>query len=322
VNRPIVLDEAAVRRRLDYDGCIAAMRAVMRDLSEDERQPPLRSISDLGGGRLFGLMPGMLPGAAEFGAKLLSVFEDPARPGRSAHRGVVVYFDGDSGEVTCVADAGAVTEIRTACATAVATDALARADARRLAIFGCGTQAESHVEALVRVRDFETVGVWGRDFGSAQRFAARMGERLGVAIGAVEDAEELADAGDVICTVTAASEPILLGRWVRPGTHVNAVGSSQAGPREVDSHLVAVSRYFVDYRRSALAAAAEFLAAREEGVVGDGHIIGEIGDVLAGRVAGRRSDTDITMYKSLGHVAQDLAAVRYMLARSDQGERI
>jgi ornithine cyclodeaminase/alanine dehydrogenase-like protein (mu-crystallin family) len=313
---PAYHDQEEVRARLDYPGCIAAVRAAMSALSQDERPQPLRTIVDMGEGRLFAQMPGMLSGSGDFGAKLISVFPDADRPGRSAHRGVVVLFDGESGVVRCVADAGEITHIRTGCASAVATDVLARPDARRLAIFGCGAQAESHIEALAQVRDFEAVGVWGRDPESARGFAERMARRTGLEIASVDDPRRLAAESDVICTVTGSATPVLRGEWVRPGTHVNAVGSSYAGPVEVDTALVAASRYFVDYRPSALAAAAEFLEAKAQGAIDEAHIAGEIGAVIAGTVPGRTSSDEITFYKSLGHVVQDLASARYLDRRA------
>ena len=230
----------------------------------------------------------------------------------------MVLFDRDSGGVACIADAGEVTEIRTAAASAVATEALARPDARTLAIFGCGAQAASHIRALTRVRRFERVLIWGRSVERARHFAGRMGQEVGIAIEAVADGREAA-AADVICTVTSARAPVLLGDWVRPGTHVNVVGSSHAGPVEIDHALVLASRYIVDSRRSALAAAAEFLLAKEAGLIDDGHIAAEIGEVLLGRIAGRRSPEEITVYKSLGHIVQDLAAVSYLHARAGGG---
>lgn len=305
-------DGEAVRARLDYPGCIAAVRAAMTALSQDRREQPLRSITNLGGGQLFAQMPGMLSGTDDFGAKLISVFPDREREGRSAHRGVVVLFNGESGEVRCVADAGEITHIRTGCASAVATDALARPDARRLAIFGCGSQAESHILALAQVREFEAIGVWGRNTEEARYFAERMTDQTGLHIVCDEEPSRLAGEADVICTVTSSATPILRGEWVRPGTHINAVGSSYAGPVEVDTPLVAASRYFVDYRPSALAAAAEFLAAKATGAIDGSHIVGEIGEVLSGSVRGRTSRDEITFYKSLGHIVQDLAASRYL----------
>jgi ornithine cyclodeaminase len=305
-----------VRAALDYDGCMAAVRDAMAGFSAEGKPQPLRSIVEIAPAKYFGLMPGALPAPHGFGAKVLSVFADSEDPGRSAHRGVVVLFDRESGHVTCVADAGEVTEIRTAAASAVATDALARPDARTLAIFGCGTQAASHVQALIRVRPFEQVLVWGRSSERATRFAGRMQREVGVAVRPVAEAREAAAAADVICTVTSSPTPVLFGEWLRPGTHVNVVGSSRAGPVEVDNALVRMSRYIVDSRRSALAAAAEFLLAREAGLVDDSHIAAEIGEVLLGRIPGRRSPQEITVYKSLGHIVQDLAALTYLHARA------
>lgn len=304
-----------VRAWLDYEGCIGAMRDAMMRFTADTSEQPLRTIITLAPGKQFGLMPGALPAPDAFGAKIVSVFGDPDRPGRSAHRGVVVAFDRDSGDVTCIADAGEITHIRTAAATAMATDVLARQDAARLAIFGSGAQAETHIRALACVRQFDEVVIWGRSVAAAERLAERMAAETGLSIRAEGDARRAAQA-DVICTVTGSATPVLLGEWVAPGTHVNAVGSSRAGPVEVDSALVLKSRYIADSVCSALAAAAEFLVAKDAGLLADDHIAGEIGDVLLGRIAGRSDATEITFYKSLGHVAQDLAAAHYLHARA------
>ena len=305
-----------VRAGLDYEGCIAAVRAAMAELSADGNPQPLRSIFEIDPARFFGLMPGALAAPRGFGAKVLSVFGDPAQPGRSAHRGIVVLFDRESGHVTCIADAGEVTEIRTAAASAVATDALARPDARILAVFGCGAQAAAHIRALVRVRRLEEILVWGRSAERAAGFAQQVQRETAIPVRAVAQGREAACAADIVCTVTGSRTPVLLGEWVRPGTHVNAVGSSHAGPVEVDHALVRASRFIVDSRRSALAAAAEFLLAREAGLIDDSHIAGEIGEVLLGRIPGRTSPEEITVYKSLGHIVQDLAAVSYLHARA------
>jgi ornithine cyclodeaminase len=310
-----VYEADEVRALLDFPGCIDAVRSAMAAFSASGRDQPLRQIVELGEGRLFGVMPGSQPDAAGFGAKVISVFGDPARPGRTEHRGVVIVFDGVSGAVACIADAGSVTEIRTAAASAVATDALARADARTLAAFGCGAQAESHIRAVSLVRPFETISVWGRDYGRTAAFAERITVETGLPVHAEADPQIAAQA-DVICTVTGARDPILFGGWVRPGTHINVVGSSHAGPVEVDHALVVASRYIADSRRSVLAAGAEFLDAKAAGLIDDDHIVAEIGDVLSGRIAGRTSPDEITLYKSLGHVVQDLAAAAYIHAKA------
>lgn len=307
-----------VRELLDYDGCIGAMREAMASLSVSPTPQPLRNIVELGHGKLFGLMPGSIP-SAEFGAKLVSVFAEPDRPGRFTHRGVVVLFDENEGAVCCIGDAGAITEIRTACATAVATDALARRESRVLAVFGTGRQAEAHIRAVAKVRPLNRVLIWGRSAANARHLAERMAKELDIEISATTDGRAAAGEADIICTVTAAREPVLLGEWVRPGTHVNLVGSSYLGPIETDAALVARSRYIADYRPSALAAAAEFAVAKDAGLIGEDHLLAEIGEVLLERKPGRTEAAQVTLYKSLGHVVQDLAALAYLHDRAGRG---
>jgi len=309
-------DSAQVEDLLDYPGCIEAMRRAMIALSSGERPQPLRQIFTVSKDQKFGTMPGELAALSTFGAKLISVFDDPDRPGRTRHQGVVVAYDGKTGAVSCIADAEPITKIRTACATAAATDALARADAEVLAIFGTGLQAESHLHALPLVRPFREILIWGQTPQKARELAERMSSEMGRPIEPVEDGREAAARADVICTVTSSAQPILLSEWVKPGMHINLVGSSYLGPVEVDAALVARARYVADYRPGVLAQGAELAAARDAGLVDDTHVICEIGDVFAGRVQAREDDSQVTIYKSLGHVVQDLAAADYLQQRA------
>jgi ornithine cyclodeaminase len=308
-------DAAQVEELLDYPGCIEAVRSAMIALSTGEREQPLRQIWPVGDGA-WGIMPGDLKALSTFGAKLVSVFSDPERPGCTRHQGVVVAYDGETGAVSCIADAEPITKIRTGCATAVATDALARADAKVLAVFGTGVQAEAHLRAVPLVREFREILLWGRSSEKTRGFAEQMSKELGRTINVVLDAEEATRRADVICTVTSSREPIIFGDWVEPGTHINLVGSSMLGPVEVDPPLVARARYIADYRPGALAQSAELAAARQDGLIDDTYEVGEIGEVLAGRIRGRENDSQITIYKSLGHVAQDLAATAYLQRRT------
>jgi ornithine cyclodeaminase len=308
-------DSARVEELLDYPGCIDAMRRAMIALSTGERAQPLRQIWPVGDGQVWGIMPGDLTALSTFGAKLVSVFSDPERPGCTRHQGVVVAFDGETGAISCIADAEPITKIRTACATAVATDALARKDADVLAVFGTGVQAEAHLHALPLVRPFREILLWGRSAEITQLFAQQMSEAIWQPVTAVLNGREAAAAAAVICTVSSSREPVLLADWVRPGTHINLVGSSMLGPVEVDSALVAKARYVADYRPGVLAQGSELAVARDAGLVDDSHVIAEIGEVLAGRVRARENDEQITIYKSLGHVAQDLAAAAYLRER-------
>jgi ornithine cyclodeaminase/alanine dehydrogenase-like protein (mu-crystallin family) len=302
------IDRDEVARRLSYDLCIPIVREAMIAFSKGETKQLLRSIIPLSDGRFFGIMPGAMGAHEVFGAKLLSVFTGNSGGEVPSHQGLVVLFEPKSGKPVCVLDAGEITAIRTATASAVATDALARKDARRLALLGYGEQAGTHARAIRKVRKIERVFVWGRSMDRARAFAARMQAELGIPFTALESARKAAAEADIVCTVTAASEPILKGEWVRPGAHVNVVGSGFAGPVEVDNELVVKSRFVVDSREGVLKQGAEFLRAKEAGLIGDGHIVAEIGEVLSGQIVGRKSEEEITVYKSLGHVVQDLAS--------------
>ncbi len=288
--------------------CIPIVRQAMIAFSKGETKQLLRSIITLSDGRMFGVMPGAMGAHSCFGAKLISVFHGNLDRGVPSHQGIVVLFDPESGAPVCVLDAGEITAIRTAAASAVATDALARKDSRHLALLGCGEQAQTHARAISKIRNLESISVWGRSPERAQAFARQMNAELSIPVVAAADVQTAASEADIICTITSAAEPILKGAWVRPGTHLNLVGSSYAGPAEVDNDLVVRSRFIADSREGVLNQGGEFLRARKAGVIGDEHIVAEIGQILSGEIAGRRSADEITVYKSLGHIVQDLAS--------------
>ncbi len=308
-----VIGQDEVRARLTFEVCIPIMRQAMIAFSRGETRQLLRSIIPLDQGRMFGVMPGALGERACFGAKLVSVFPENFALGRQSHQGVVVLFDGESGVPICVAHAGEITAIRTAAASAAATDALARPEAHRLALLGYGEQARTHLRAISRVRALSDVRVWGRDFGRAQVFAAEMSVETGIRVRAVAGAQAAVDEADIICTLTSSKTPVLLGAWVAPGAHLNLVGSSYAGPVEVDHDLVLRARLIADSREGVLAQGAEVLAAKAAGLIDDAHVVGEIGEVFDGRLAGRQSPDQITAYKSLGHIVQDLASAQALM---------
>jgi ornithine cyclodeaminase len=303
---PLLLDGARVRNALTPALAFAVVTDAMKALSAGHTMQPLRQILDIGIGNKFAIMPGSLGIGESFGTKLVSVFEDPARPGRHRHLGTVILFDGKSGHPVCFADAEEITLLRTAAASAVATDALARLDAHTLGIFGTGSQAKEHIRAIARIRPIERILIWGRSRERAAALAAEMAAETG--IGAAEADGSEVGACDIVCTVTSSPTPVLHGDWLRPGAHVNLVGSSYPGPVEVDHAVVTRSRFFADSRTGVLAQGAEFLAAKAAGLVDDDHIAGEIGQVLLGTLSGRVGPNEITVYKSLGHVVQDLAA--------------
>lgn len=312
-----VISGAEVRELLTYPDCVRVVAAAMREVSAGNALLPLRQFMALPAieGRLA-WMPGFLGEPSCFGIKLLSLYPGNPAVGLSSHVGLYVLYESAHGRPLAILEASALTAVRTAAASVVATQALARADARVLAIIGTGEEAHAHLEAFQAVRPFEHVIVWGRNADKARSLAARA-DALGVRkVSVAPTVREAAAQADVVCTVTSSPGPLLSGDDLRPGQHLCLVGSSIPQTREVDDEVVVRSRYYVDYRGSARAQAGELLHAIEAGRVTDAHIVGEIGEVLAGRVEGRRSDSEITLYKSLGIAAQDLAAALLVLERA------
>lgn len=314
----LILDAAQVRTELDPASGIALLRDAMIALSEGRARQPLRSILDLDGDDALGLMPGALADGS-FGAKVISVFPRNFARGLPSHQGVIVLFDRDSGAPAAIIDASAVTALRTAAASALATDALARPDARVLALLGYGEQAATHLAALSQVRGIDEVRIWGRSRQRADAFVTRehrAAQSRGQHVRACDDVGTALAGADIVCCLTAAPEPIVFGHQLEPGMHLNVVGSGRAGPAEIDSDAVRRARFFADHRESVLRQGAEFLRAQRDSVVDESHVLGEIGDVLAGRLAGRRDPADITLYKSIGSIVQDLAAARWLVHRA------
>ena len=300
-----VIDRETVRRLLPYEACIPLMREAMIALSAGRTQQLLRQIIDLGETSAFGVMPGATPQA--FGAKLIGV-RPPCSDGVQSHQGAVVLFDRLSGDILAVLHAGEITAIRTAAASAAATDVLALPDARRVAILGTGEQARSHALAMTRVRPVSQLLIWGRSPERSRALAERLRGELDIQVETAASVEAATVGAQIICAATAAASPILESRWVEDGTHINLVGSSRAGPREIDDDLVLRGRFIADHREGVLRQGAEFLHAKAAGLVGDEHVVAEIGQVMAGERPGRTSATEVTLYKSLGAIVQDLVA--------------
>ncbi len=318
----LFLNREDVETLLPMEECIEVVEAGLRVLARGGAVQPLRTaywMPDRHG--LLGVMPGMLEGLAAddqpvAGIKVLTVVPDNYLHGEESHQGLVVLFEQERGRPIAILDASAVTAIRTAAASAVATRALARKDAGDLAILGSGTQARSHLAAMRAVRPLRRVRIWSRRPESARRFADEEGKRSGLDVEPVVEARDAVEGADLICTVTAAREPVLAGDWIAEGSHINAVGACTPNARELDAVAVARSRLFTDRRESALAEAGDFLLARNEGTIGEEHLLGELGEVLEGKVPGRRSDEEITLFKSLGIAVEDLAAGRYVYGKA------
>jgi len=317
--RVLVLSHDDVLAALPPGECAGAMAEVLAAHARGEAFMPLRSVMMPPGAVGFmGLMPGWRQARdgrrASFALKAICVI--PANPARGldAHQGIVTLFDGETGVPTAILDASAITEIRTAAVTAVATRLLAREDARVLAILGAGVQAKSHLDALLGVRDFETVRVYAPTEAHARRLVARApagGPKVTVAM-SVQDA---VTGADVVVTSTSSREPVLRREWLAPGTHVNAVGASTPIAREIDVETVAASALFCDSRESLRNEAGEFRLALEQGAIeGEDHVRGELGEVLVGARPGRQDQTELTLFRSLGLAVEDLAAAERAVA--------
>ena len=312
----LVLAHEDVKRLLPMDECIELMAEALSGLARGRSWQPLRFVVRPPEEQsLMGLMPAhhASPQPA-YGLKAVCIFPgNPAR-GLDAHQGGVLLFDGETGQLRALIDGSAVTSIRTAAVSAVATRALARPDSRVLAILGSGVQAWPHLEAMAKVLPFEQARVWSRTPEHAQAFAAEA--KVPFPVEAADSAEAAVRGADVVVTVTSAGEPIVERGWLSPGVHVNAVGSSIPTARELDSATISAAALFVDRRESTVNESGEYLRAVEEEGVGPDHIRAELGEVLVGSHEGRRSDEELTVFVSLGLAVEDLAAAEYLDRRA------
>jgi ornithine cyclodeaminase len=316
-----LISEDQVRALLTYPVCIDLVRDAMIKLSAGETRQALRQIIPLEGGNAYGSMPGAIDGLCH-GSKLISVMPGNPSKGLRSHEGVIMLFDPETGKATCAVDAGEVTAIRTAAASAVATDALARSDARTLGILGTGEQAWQHAAAMTHVRMIDEIRIWGRQQDAAAKLAKRVGAELNVHCLAASSVEEACQNADIICTTTSADRPILLVDHVAPGTHINAVGSSRAGPVEIDPRFVAQALFVPDHREGVIAQGAEFIEAKAHGLADESNLGPEIGEIVSGAKIGRKDDAQVTVYKSLGSIVQDIAAAHWLWQQCDENQKV
>lgn len=316
-NKLLVINHAAIDEIITLAETIEVVDRAMRELSAGLVSAPERTVMAVNAGTRLGLMPGAMPSLNRFGVKAVSLSADAPGFGLPSHQGLMLLFDSATGRPLGALDCHALTRLRTAAASAVATKALARPDAKTLAIIGPGDLAEPHLQAISAIRPIEQVRVWGRSKAKAEAFAAA---RRNVSV--ADTVEQAVRGADAICTLTSSSEPIVKGDWLEPGQHLNLVGSSLRSSREVDDETVRRGYFITDSRSHALSQAGELLHAIEQRVVDQSHLKGEIGEVLAGSVAGRSSDDQITIYKSLGHAAQDMALAHALLLRAGKSDKV
>jgi ornithine cyclodeaminase len=301
--------------------CIDVMAETFFALARGDTLLPLRSIVRLPDSpNLLALMPGLVRAGGgnvtSLGAKVITVFPGNDVTPYDSHIGVVLLFDTELGRLLAIMDASSITAIRTAAVSGLATRLLASTDAGDLALLGAGVQAMTHLDAMLCVRTIRRARVWSRSPSKAMAFASRAYARHGTKVEVCESPRAAVTGADLVCTVTAAREPILHGDWLAPGVHINAVGAALPTARELDSEAVRRARLFVDRRESAVTEAGDFLIPRNDGVVTDDHILGELSDVLSGAVTGREDLADITLFKSLGLAIEDVAAARRIYEKS------
>ena len=306
------MDKRQVLRRLSMAGCIGLMRTVLQDDAEGKSRQYLRTVTPLPGNNLLGFMPAYLGTGDYFGAKVITVFPGNHQAGLPWWEGSVLLFDAEHGALRFMADGDAITQIRTGAVSAVATDLLARPDAKRLALLGAGAQGRSHLEAMALVRRLTEVTVWDVRPENARRFAAEMAEKAGCPIRACSCAEEAVRDADIICTLTPSPTPVLESSWVKPGAHINAVGACSATARELSSDLVARCLLYGDSIESVEKESGDYLIPLSEGVIQKGHLRGTIGQLLCGETTGRTSAQDVTLFDALGLAIEDVACAKYL----------
>jgi len=310
----LILDSRQIRELLPMTECIELMIDALTALARGEVFQPLRTIirpPEAHG--LLGLMPAFRAGSrGAFGMKAICVFPENPAIGKDAHQGAVMLFSRETGEMLALMNASEITAIRTAAVSAVATRLLAREDAQQLAIIGAGVQARTHLAALAAVRTIKHARIACRNIEHAEELARELQPQFSFPIEPVQTNEEAVRDAELIVTATSSLEPVINKDWISPGAHVNAIGTHSPNSREIDGATMAAARVFTDRRESVLNEAGDYLLAAKEGLVTPESIQGEIGELLIGSKSGRRSATEITLFKSLGLAIEDVASANYL----------
>lgn len=315
-----VIDAALVDALLDEDRLQSLMASAFRAVSAGTALQGLRQILPLaaGEGRCLSLMPGTLPDGRGVGAKVTAVMPGNHRLGLQSHQGLVILFDARTGAPLALLHGGEITGRRTSAATAVATRLLARPDAHVLTILGTGEQAARHLRSLACVRRWSEIRLWGRRSEAAAQLATAAADWVSAPLRPMHSVAAAVAGADVVTMVTGASDPILTGDMLEPGMHINLIGSSTPDCREADADVIAAARCFGDSRAMLAHAGGEWRHALATGRIAPEHLIGEIGDLLDDRVEGRRDDSELTLFKSLGMPAQDLFVAEALLQLANQ----
>jgi alanine dehydrogenase len=308
----IWLNEADVRAVLPMHDLIECMETALTGFSSGQVRQPVRQVIEAGpGGNFFAAMPAWLEAGPAMGAKLVTVYHANGSIGLPTHQAVIVLLDAGTGALLAIMDGRYITEARTAAVSAVALRRLARQGARTLGIVGSGVQAGSHLRAFDVVAKFDEVRCWSPTAANLRKFAETHPQ-----VRTVGSAEAAVRGADVVLVVTGSATPVVYNEWVRDGACVISVGACRPYQRELDPLLVARGRVIVDSRAAALKEAGDLVIAMSEGHIGADHIAGEIGEVLAGRIAGRTAEEEVTILKPLGQAVEDVAAAQLVYERA------
>jgi len=304
-----ILSRDDVVASLDMSECIKAMAGAMAAVSSGNTVMADKHIIEQEGNKGFlGAMLGSCSSPDTLGLKIVTVKPNNPRAGLPVLQGAMLLFDAVSGVPSGLIDAASVTAIRTSAVSAVATQLLSRDDAHVVALLGTGVQAAAHLDAMLAVRPIERFIVWGRSESKALEFCKEHSNRLGVPVEHEISAQSAASMADIVCTTTGTDVPIIFGGWVRPGTHINLIGAHDASHREADEVLISMSKVYTDYTEFSLKSAGDIVIAINLGAISPTDIIGELGDIVNGVIPGRSNDEDVTVFKSIGLIAQDLVA--------------
>jgi ornithine cyclodeaminase/alanine dehydrogenase len=313
----LILSRAQVRDLLDMRDAIDSVEKGLIEFSAGQAVMPVRVTTQVPAhsGIVLG-MPAFLGATNALGTKIVTVYKNNPSKGLPTILAVVVVNDPETGKVEAIMDGGYLTAVRTAAASAVGTKYLARPESRVVGILGTGVQGESHLWAMTEVAKVERVVIYNRSREKAEQFQRSMGDRFKLPIEIVSSEEEVCRASDILVLATTAAEPIVRKEWIKPGAHINAVGSHSPAARELDGDTVAAARIVVDSRDANMAECGDLLIPMKEGRFGPEHFADEIGEVAAGKKPGRGSADEITIYKSVGIAVEDVATASLVYARA------
>ena len=312
-----LLTEQHVHALLPMSDLIAAMESALAKFSSGEVLQPVRTVLTVGPTQAYyGLMPAYIASPASMGAKIVTVFNDNHAKHLPSHLATIFLLDPETGSLLAIMDGRYITEARTAAVSAVSARFLARTDASTLALIGSGVQARSHLEALQHVREIKEARVWSPRAHSRQQFIDDMSPHFPHRIVDCGSAEEALRGADLIVVATASKTPVIEDDWVSPGAHVMCIGACRPDQREMDPRLVTRGRVFVDSRAAALVESGDVVMNIAEQRFDASHLRGEIGALVLGRAAGRTSQDEVTIFKSLGMAVEDVVAADLVFRRA------